>query len=383
MDPRLAWEHIRLLIKGEAAHHEKKTTMAMHLPDGLRATNASENMSAFAPHFERVYNANRATDPSILAQVPQRRTIWELNDPITWGEFCKAVRKLKNAKAPGLTGVPPEAFKVMSSTNLCHVYNHVNDFFMGKTDHDQWHRSQCVCVPKSGDLSDPNKWRGVMFMDVCSKIFSSVMKGRAFKLLEKHGTRFQFGGTPTLGCRDGLFVLKTLLTMRKNHNLSSHVAFVDLVKAYDTANHDLLLDILERYGAPPQFVSAIARTYQDLVVVLKIKKEVVKLPQTVGVRQGDNMAPVLFLFLMSAFAETLEDEWKKERIGVCTVRSFVSSSLTSGKGKLRGHLLKEYLSRDLTAVEILQCLYVDDGAFIFTSRADMTTGLALLYHHFG
>ena len=319
MDPRLAWEHIRLLTKGEAAHHEKKTAMAMRLPDGSRATNASENMSVFAPHFHRVYNAERATDPTILAQVPQRRTMWELNDPITWDEFSKAVRKLKNAKAPGLTGVPPEAFKAMSPTNLHHIYDYVNDFFMGDVDHEQWHRSKCVCVPKSGDLSDPNKWRGVMLMDVCSKIFSSVMNGRAFRLLEEHGTRFQFGGTPTLGCRDGLFVLKTLLTMRKNHNLSSHVAFVDLVKAYDTANHDLLLDILERYGAPPRFVAAIARTYQDLVVVLKIEKEVVELPQTVGVRQGDNMAPVLFLFLMSAFAETLKAEWKREQIGVCTV----------------------------------------------------------------
>ncbi len=104
-------------------------------------------------------------------------------------------------------------------------------------------------------------------------------------------------------------VLKTLLTMRKNHNLPSHVTFVDLVKAYDTVNHALMLDILERYSAPPQFVSAIKHIYQDLVVVYKIEKEVVKLPQTVGVCQGNNMAPVLFLFLISVFAETLETEW--------------------------------------------------------------------------
>jgi hypothetical protein len=70
-------------------------------------------------------------------------------------------------------------------------------------------------------------------------------------------------------------------------------------------------------------------------------------------------------------------------IEVCTVQSFIGQSLTSGKGKLRGHLPKEYLSRELSAIEILQCLYVDDGAFIFKSSADMTHGLALLYRHFG
>jgi hypothetical protein len=37
MDPHLAWAHIRFLTKGESAHHEKKTTVAMRLPDGLHA----------------------------------------------------------------------------------------------------------------------------------------------------------------------------------------------------------------------------------------------------------------------------------------------------------------------------------------------------------
>jgi hypothetical protein len=117
-----------------------------------------------------------------------------------------------------------------------------------------------------------------------------------------------------------------LLTMRKKHNLPSYVVFVDLVKAYDMANHNLLLDLLEGYGAPPRLFSAIKRIYQELVVVLKIEKEVVELTQSVGVRQGDNTAPVLFLFLMSAFAETLETEWKNAGIGVCMVQSVIGKN---------------------------------------------------------
>ncbi len=83
------------------------------------------------------------------------------------------------------------------------------------------------------------------------------------------------------------------------------MGIVDLVKAYDTANHILLIDILRKYRAPPKFVKAIETIYRNNTFVLKIENEIAEIPQTVGVRQGDNMAPVLFLFLMTAFAEML------------------------------------------------------------------------------
>jgi hypothetical protein len=94
--------------------------------------------------------------------------------------------------------------------------------------------------------------------------------------------------------------------------MGSYVRFVDLVKAYDTANNKLLFRLLTKYGAPPTFVAAIRKIYTSNVVVLKIKKEVREILQEVGVCQGDNMVPVLFLFLMTTFVETLEAEWKQE-----------------------------------------------------------------------
>ena len=379
MNPRVAWEYIRLLTGGSTCHHKKKVKMAMKLENGNLATNGKENMEVFGPHFERVFNNHRPVDPTILDDVPQRPTLHEIDSPITFEEVNAAINKLKPGKSPGLNGIPPEAYKAMNAKTRRLVHKYVSAFFEGDADYDGWHVSQCVPVPKSGNLSDPNKWRGVMLMDVCSKIFSSIMNGRAFRLLELHGTRFQFGGTPTIGCQDGLFTLKTLLNAHKNHDLPSFVAFVDLVKAYDTANHDLLLKILEKYGAPPKFIAAIKTMYTDLRVVLKIDKEIQEILQSVGVRQGDNMAPVLFLFLMSAAAETLESAWKKADIEVLTVAHSPDDELNTGC--VRGHTPRMYTSRKLTAYEIYQLLYVDDGAFPFPTRDTLIKGLTLVHSH--
>ncbi len=103
-----------------------------------------------------------------------------------------------------------------------------------------------------------------------------------------------------------------------------YVGFVNLVKAYDTTNHKLLIDILRQYGAPPKFATAIKTIYCNNTCVLKIA-------QSVEVHQGDNMAPVLFLFLMTAFAETLELVWKQLNILILSVMTAVNENPANGK----------------------------------------------------
>ena len=123
--------------------------------------------------------------------------------------------------------------------------------------------------------------------------------------------------------------------MRHNINLLCYVAFVDLVKAFDTVNQILMLKILEQYDAPPKLRSAISIMYQDLKVVLKIGKIEEKMSQTVGVRQGDCMEPVMFLFMVMAFAETLEREWIKADLKMINLRQHTHSP--RDVGKLTGH----------------------------------------------
>ncbi len=245
MNPCLAWKNIRILTGGETAHHRMTINMAMKMEDVTLASNAKENMSVFGMHFHKVLNNHRPVDTTVLDLIQQKTHLNAINMLITFREVKAAINKLKKGKSPRLNGIPPEAIKAMNDTPQQIVHKHVLEFFKGKVDHEGWHNSQCIPVPKKGDLSDPNKWQGIMLMDMCSKVFSLVLNTRAFLLLKKHSTRFQFGGTPDVGCRDGLFTLKALINARQNHNLPLYVGFIDLVKAYDTVNHTLLLCILE------------------------------------------------------------------------------------------------------------------------------------------
>ncbi len=137
-------------------------------------------------------------DFEVLNQIPQCKTLLEIDSPITFREVNKAINKLNVGKSPGLIGILPEGLKAMGKGMQRRVHQCIADFFDGTQDYEGWHCSQCVPVPKKGNLSDPNKWGGVMLMDVASKVFSSVMNDQAFQLLELDGTRFQFGRSPEI-----------------------------------------------------------------------------------------------------------------------------------------------------------------------------------------
>jgi hypothetical protein len=113
MNPRVAWEYIRILRGSEAAHHKKSVNMAVHLPDGSLAASSTKNMSVFGPHFERVFSKHRPVDFNVLDLIPQQEHVIEIDKPITFTEVDKAINKLKSGKVPGLNGILPEAYKAL------------------------------------------------------------------------------------------------------------------------------------------------------------------------------------------------------------------------------------------------------------------------------
>ena len=90
------------------------------------------------------------------------------------------------------------------------------------------------------------------------------------------------------------------------------------------------------------------------------------------------MAPVIFLFLMMAFAKTLEDEWTA--LGISKAQFVRKYNSPRSTGQLVSHQPGTFSSGIL--FNLFYMIYVDDGVFVFESKTDIEKGITLLSDHF-
>ena len=131
--------------------------------------------------------------------------------------------------------------------------------------------------------------------------------------------------------------------------------------------------ILVRYGCPQNLCDTITRMYKDGVVKLVIGGFEMTIYFKVGVKQGDSVAPVLFLFIVMAFAETLEKEWTLKGLTKAKLSRDNNSPLSDGQ--LISHQPQSFNRGAL--FELFCMLYVGDGAFVFESRHQLEIGVSI------
>ena len=176
-------------------------------------------------------------------------------------------------------------------------------YFNDEVNIEEWQRGSLKILPKKGDLANPNNWRGINLLDVTSKVISIVITSRLQSALNIEGIPTQFGSTPKTGCPDGSFSIRSILQTRKEHDLESWLVFVDLVKAFDTIHHKLLFELLKKYGIPIYLIKVIQKLYKDFKIEIKVGKKKELIDYSMGVKQGDNSAPILFIIFMKSLAE--------------------------------------------------------------------------------
>ena len=170
-----------------------------------------------------------------------------------WKQFLDA----PNRKGTEESRFPDKAVKSISEDAKDAIADAIIRFWHGEIDMEQLHEVVLIFLPKKEDLSQPNNWRPICLNDIFKKVISMIVTKRLLTIIKKHGIKNQFGSQLGRGCQDGLFKIQSLLELRWNHNLEMWKLFIDLKKAFGSANHQLLYALLARYGAPDSFIDII------------------------------------------------------------------------------------------------------------------------------
>ena len=115
---------------------------------------------------------------------------------------------------------------------------------------DQLKIARVIPLFKSGDKSIFNNYRPVSVLPAFSKILEKVIYNRLLDYLNKHKilSDNQFGFRKHHSTEYALTLLYDKISSAIDNNELTVGIFIDLSKAFDTVNHQILLDKLSHYG---------------------------------------------------------------------------------------------------------------------------------------
>ncbi len=170
-----------------------------------------------------------------------------LDDAITEKEVFTAIRKLKLGKAPGVDGVLTSILKVAADavgTNKLKQGNTVvealtlmfNYVFSSGQWPERWGSGIIFPLYKEGSRLEPGNYRPITLLSCVGKLFGSILESRLSDWSETKGVivDHQGGFRRHRGAPDQIFLLREILSSRKERGLPTLVTYVDCRKAYDT-----------------------------------------------------------------------------------------------------------------------------------------------------
>ena len=238
------------LMEGFQKHHRTVLPRNFKSKTGVEAKNDADNATILNEHFHSLFNSQVQFDTTVLDELKQHDTIHELGNSPSFNEVKSAITSMKYDKAPGLSGLTTDMIKSLPNEAIQLYTEIINEFWNNEqVDFEAWHITVLNTIYKGkGDPQDPNNHRGIALKETSAKVLSIILARRLLKRFHQLAPESQFGH---IGCQEAQHILKRALLLRRQHGLESYAIFVDLVKAFDTVNHDLLCQILAKYGLPP------------------------------------------------------------------------------------------------------------------------------------
>ena len=324
--------------------------------DGVLIKNKELILERWAEYLQNLLNKVHTTDPTFLDDIPTLPIIPKLDDPPSFDEVKKAILSLKDNKAAGPDNIPAEVIKYGGCALHRRLHNFILDCWSAKCLPQQWKDANIILVHKQkGDRAECGNSHGISLLSVAGKVLAKIMLtlllGHVVDLvLPESQCGFRHGRSTI----DMIFVAWQLQEKCREQHQDLYLAFIDLTKAFDTVNRNLLWNILHNFCCPPTFIAILIQFHTGMCAqVVMAGSQSSSFPAEVGVKQGCVLAPIIFNLLLVA-------------ITLVSHRDLQSSDCVGIEYRLDGGLfnVRRLQAKTKTSSAMISALqYADDAVF--------------------
>lgn len=161
-----------------------------------------------------------------------------------------------------------------------------------------WKSAKVTALFKSGDRSLKDNYRPISILPTISKIIEKLAHNQLYNYLEDNKllTKAQYGFRHKTSTTSALIKFTDNILNNMDNGKLSGVIFLDLKKAFDTVNHDILIKKLQKLGVSGstlQWFNSYLRGRTQRTVCGNEISEIKRI--SIGVPQGSILGPLLFL----------------------------------------------------------------------------------------
>ena len=118
-----------------------------------------------------------------------------------------------------------------------------------------------VPVPKKGDLSKYDNYRGISLMSIVGKVYNRILLNRLQPFVDPLLDNSQNGFRRGRAATGHILAIRRIIEEYQRHSKQGILTFIDFKKAFDSTNRSRMKKTLKLYGIPDKVVEQIHCMY--------------------------------------------------------------------------------------------------------------------------
>ncbi|KAK6758218.1 hypothetical protein RB195_015814 [Necator americanus] len=175
-------------------------------------------------------------------------------------EIRHAIMSVRNRTAPGPDRIRPQHLKSLSPVLINTLARLFTRYLSECKVPKQWKTSKTVLLYKKGDPHDLGNYRPICLLSVIYKLFTRVVLNRIEKVLDEGQPCEQAGFRNGISTIDHIHTVSKLIEVSREHKMPLCLTFIDLKKAFDSADREAVVEALGNQGVPTHYIKPPSRT---------------------------------------------------------------------------------------------------------------------------